>query len=342
MRSLFLSALWGRGLAFVLVAAMATAGGAARAAPTVVHLSPSGSDTADGQSEKTAFATLQGAIARSIVLLSGDVGEVEVWVGSGSYLGQRAAFEGLSSGKSLVIRAAPKSGGRPVFDGAGKGGAWLILLAKAGEVGNVQISGLEVTGYVTAITMNGARDAVSPQVVNVLVRNNVFRRIGQVAVPDGPPSAAAVRLVNAHNVRIVNNRFDDIKNLKRCTSLHAIYVAHNSTGNLIENNIFKDACGDPIRFRDGSGDNKVIGNTFINAWAKAPVTDWYCDSDAREDCTKATAECPSYGNVVEGNNIQGSGKKAPPMIMTYGGDHNSACQAKAARGLGAGQRFLVR
>jgi hypothetical protein len=92
---------------------------------------------------------------------------------------------------------------------------------------------------------------------------------------------------------IKNNRFIHIKNRERCLLLHSIYVAHDSTKNVIEGNIFEDSCGDAIRFRDGSSANLVKDNIFIDAWDKAPVSDWYCDRDRRDDCTKATGECPS-------------------------------------------------
>lgn len=340
---MYLATVFRQSCAALLLGAVITGSGdAAFAAPTVVHMSPGGSDSADGSSVDAAMASLQRAVERAKVLLSSDTNEVEIWIDAGRYAGQRVAFEGLPSDKSLVIQAQPKATGRPVFDGNGKGGAWLVLLAKTGDVGNIRISGLEVVDYVTAISMSGSRDARSPRIVNVVIRNNVFKRIGQIALPDGPPSAAAVRLVNADRVNILSNRFSEIRNFKRCSSLHAIYIAHGSTENIIENNTFEDSCGDPIRFRDGSGNNKIVGNTFIKAWAKAPVSDWYCDSDARTDCTKASAECPSYGNVVVGNKIKGAGKKSPPMTMTYGGDQSSSCGVKAARKVGATQRFLVR
>jgi len=334
MRKSFAALLVGLSVVFL--------GDAALAAPKVFFLSPNGSDSADGSSEKAALHSLKNAVERAAeALSSAGSNEVEIWIDAGRYPAQHVAFTGFPSGKSLFIRANPTAAGRPVFDGDGKGGVWLTLRGKNG-VGNVRISGLEIVDYVTAISLSGSRDASGPQIAHVIIRNNIFRRIGQVAFPGGPPAAAAIRLVNAHDVSIINNRFENIRNLTRCSSLHAIYIAHNSMDNLIENNTFKDSCGDPIRFRDGSGNNRVVKNTFINAWAKAPVSDWYCDSDSREDCTKASAECPSLGNIVEGNRIEAAGKSNPPMIMTYGGDQNSACRGKALRSGAPVQRFLVR
>ncbi|MDZ7896324.1 MAG: right-handed parallel beta-helix repeat-containing protein [Sphingobium sp.] len=157
--------------------------------------------------------------------------------------------------------------------------------------------------YATAITLSGSRDDAALRVTDVVIRNNIFRSIGQISKSQKEPSTAVVRLVNADRVQIVNNRFQDIRNRQTCNRLHAVYVAHGSTDNLVQGNAFQDGCGDAVRFRDRSSGNRVVNNTFIDFWVDAPISDWYCDSTLSNKCTKRTPECPSFDNEIAGNRI---------------------------------------
>jgi hypothetical protein len=129
--------------------------------------------------------------------------------------------------------------------------------------------------------------------------------------------------------RIERNLFVEIRNREQCGSNHAVYLAHGSTGNVVRGNDFQRGCGDAIRLRDGSGGNKIVENSFTDFWAKAPVSDWYCDTGARDDCTKASAECPSYGNVLAGNRMQRKELSNVPMNFTFGPDDSKPCTKPA-------------
>jgi hypothetical protein len=133
-------------------------------------------------------------------------------------------------------------------------------------------------------------------------------------------------------VQIVNNRFSDIRNRQRCGSLHAVYVAHGSTDNLIKGNTFEKSCGDAVRFRDASGGNRVEGNTFVDAWADAAISDWYCDRSSSEKCSEKYTECPSFGNAVVGNKVVVKrAKKSPEQIKAHGADAAPGCEAPKER-----------
>jgi parallel beta-helix repeat protein len=186
----------------------------------------------------------------------------------------------------------------------GNGGTWLSLHAGSG-LSNIRISGLEITNYQTAISFNGQRENTTQWNGGNIIKDNIFSNIGQISKPDAKPSTAAIRLVNSDHNLITNNRFINIKNNDKCALLHAIYVAHDSTDNIIENNFFKDSCGDAIRLRDSSNNNIIRKNVFQMAWAKSPISEWHCDKKIRTDCTKKTGEYPSISNQVIGNKILG-------------------------------------
>lgn len=299
------------------------------AAEKVIYMAPAGSDDRDGTSLKNAVLSLQRALGIADSVSDPKVQRVKISVANGVYRAQTVTTKGLSGGKELVITADDPKGGRPKFDGDGKGGTWFTLSNSTGQPTNIRIAGLEVANYHTAITLNGNRNNTKASNGGNEIRDNIFNNIGQIAQSGAKPSTAAIRLVNSDNNRITRNRFINIRNLEKCGLLHAIYVAHDSTGNTISDNSFQDCCGDAVRLRDGSNNNVVSNNTFKDAWDKAPVSDWYCDSSARADCTKASAECPSMNNVLEGNRVVSQKLKPVEIFLSHGADTNKFCPAGA-------------
>jgi len=111
----------------------------------------------------------------------------------------------------------------------------------------------------------------------------------------------------------------------QCSLLHAIYLAHNSTDNIIDGNSFDSGCGDAIRFRDSSHRNIVKNNIFRDFWDKSAISDWYCDGKTRVDCTKYNGECPSLNNVVDTNQFVARRFGNVPQTLTYGSDIPNGC-----------------
>src|SRR5690606_29032191 len=122
----------------------------------------------------------------------------------------------------------------------------------------------------------------------------------------------AIRFVNSKENLIENNDFVDIINIDREGALHALYVAHYSDSNRIDNNRFVNNTGDAVRVRDFSNGNVVTRNRFEKAGSGGAYSEWYCDFDARTDCTKATPECPSWENVFK-DNLIGTNYKGEPL-----------------------------
>jgi hypothetical protein len=72
--------------------------------------------------------------------------------------------------------------------------------------------------------------------------------------------------------------------------IHAFYLAHGSTDNLIEDNDIHYCSGNPFKFRDGSNRNTIRGNYVEFAGAKGFFSS-----------RKRGAEALSIGNILSGN-----------------------------------------
>jgi hypothetical protein len=295
----------------------------------VIHMAPSGSDNHDGMAPERAVLSLDKSLKIAASIKDPKVKRVKIAVAKGVYRGQTATTFGVSGGRNLIITSDNPSAGRPKFDGDGKGGTWFTLRNSSGKPTNIRIVGLEITNYHTAITLNGILDSKNASNGGNEIRNNVFNNIGQIAQPASKPSTAAIRLVNSDNNLITQNTFINIRNVEKCGLLHAIYVAHDSTGNTISKNTFQNSCGDAVRFRDRSNNNSVVNNTFIDSWDKNPVSDWFCDSTKRNDCTKISGECPSINNILEANRVVSKKMKPTEIFHPYGADANQLCPAKS-------------
>lgn len=294
----------------------------------VRYVGPDGKPGASGTSRADPVGDIQAAVDEGLRAVGPDEG-LEIRVLPGTYVRQQLVLRSSPSGNGGIAIVSDVKKGRPVFDGAGFDGPWLTAAPEDGPTSKLTVSGLEIRGYATAITLNGSRDIDARSVTDVLIRNNIFRSIGQTTKSQKAPSTAAVRLVNADRVHIINNRFEDVRNRWSCGIIHSIYLAHGSTDNRIEGNTFKDSCGDAIRFRDASSNNRVEGNTFIDAWADAPISDWYCDSTIVKACTKKTPECPSFGNVLIGNKVEVKQAKPPNPLTAHGADSPALCPLPA-------------
>jgi hypothetical protein len=212
----------------------------------------------DGLTEHTPVASLQKALQIAESTSNTEASTVRVSVASGEYKGQTATTRGNMVGREIAVAPADPNLSRPRFDGDGKGGTWLDIRSASGKGTNYKISGLEIANYETAVNLAGDRNLRERSNSGNEIQDNVFANIGQIARAGAPPSTAVVRMVNSDENVIASNRFVHIVNLEDCARLHSIYVAHDSTGNVIEDNVFEDSCGDAVRFRDGSHSNLLL------------------------------------------------------------------------------------
>lgn len=294
------------------------------AAELAVHVAPDGNDRAKGASEAEAVATLQRALKLAESADDAGLTQVRIVLKAGTYKAQSATTRGHKDGVPITITSG--SGGRAVFDGDGQGGTWLTLKPRGGgQPSNLKLAGLDVTNYETAIDVDGNRNKPEVWAGGLEIRDNRFSKIGDIARVGAPPSTAAIRLVNSDQNVIANNLFTNIRNEKNCPLLHALYVAHGSTDNLIEGNTFEDSCGDAVRFRDRSDNNVVRRNSFTDAWSRSPVSDWFCNPKQRSNCTKEEGECPSMNLLVEDNKVTARKVLAADTFVPYGGTPLPGC-----------------
>ncbi|MDP2228895.1 MAG: right-handed parallel beta-helix repeat-containing protein [Moraxellaceae bacterium] len=181
---------------------------------------------------------------------------------------------------------------------------WMTIRAAKGEASNIHVMGFSVEDFKTAISVEGDREDVDAWNGNNIIKGNRFINIGGSRESI---STAVIRFVNSRNNTVSENYFSGMRNEKKCTLLHAVYLAHYSGNNFIANNSFSDGCGDPVRIRDASNDNIIESNIFRGVGRVGIVTQWHCNPGEPYACTKRSGpECLSTGNVARLNRYKGS------------------------------------
>ena len=278
---------WTTGLLFVVLTSLAGA-----STTDVIDLSPTGDDTNKGTEPAQALRTLSAAInayeARCVD------GPITIRLAPGDYGAERAAIKSIRCPLRIV-----SLNGVARFDGGGAG-TWLAVATPGGQPADLTVKGLSIENFQSAISINGNRNDADQWISGVKVLGNRFRRIGSFGA-DQPPATAAIRLVNARQTLIKGNDFEEIRNVKHCDGMHAVYLAHHSTDNIVRDNTFSGGCGETIKVRDASNNNRIENNRFFDQTGSALLLDSFCDSVSGADCTKARPECPSWGNVFKNN-----------------------------------------
>lgn len=282
-----------------------------------VYLAPSGNDANDGASLARAVATLKRAVELVTVQPNPGKESVRILVHPGTYRGQSIVMDGNAfKGGLAIVGQAKDPVDFPAFVGDGSAQTWLTLRSSNGRPTGLTIQALEIRDYFTAISLEGNRDDLQEYNSGTTIRRNIFRNIGSIAsTNDEAGSTAAVRFVNSKDNLVELNHFRTIRNKKACGGLHALYLAHFSAGNRIVNNTFDDVCGSVIKLRDRSNDNVIEYNRFKHIEEAPAIEEWFCDMDARKDCTKKRGECPSTGNVQKNNVLSDSGQSEMVSVV---------------------------
>lgn len=298
------------------------------AAPLTVYVATDGSESANGLDKQNAVATIKKAVDIAKENIRSNTSSVVVNVAPGKYENQRLKMWGTPGNLPFSLIGERIGDRRAHFIGDGTG-TWVSFSSYQRDRHKIEISGFKVSNYVTAISINGSRKNINNWNGGHKIQNNLFFNIGQ-ANAVGRPSTAAIRLVNSRHNEITDNEFHEIRNIKQCNLLHSIYLAHYSSFNEITRNVFDGGCGAVIKVRDASNANKITKNRFLNQSAE-PFHDSFCDRSRSSLCTKKSAECPSWNNVLEANQVEtketkrGSGKRK--LIVVKGQIQPDGCPA---------------
>lgn len=264
-----------------------------------LYMSADGDDAHDGRSPETPVRSL-GRI-QGILQQFDPRNDVHVHIAPGLYQNQRVVWTHVIPDGRIVFQAEAGAESMPVFDGrdpdTGRvpSGSMLSLSRSDGVYSRLEFRGLRIQNYLTAFSFNGNRDDLGGFNARNVIEGCYFYRIGNIADPEAARSTAVIRLLNSKENRIVNNDFVDIVNTVSGGLIHAIYAAHYSDENIIARNRFVNNSGDAVRIRDFSLNNDIYDNVFVRA-GSAGYSDWFCNADIRDDCTKPTPECHSWEN----------------------------------------------
>ncbi|MEQ1500710.1 MAG: right-handed parallel beta-helix repeat-containing protein [Myxococcota bacterium] len=298
---------------------------------TVLYVATDGSDDRDGATPETALATLQAA--NDLLLATPADTDVEIRVAPGTYVGQRVTWTATHPDHVTRVSAFPADGRRPVFDGQGAS-VFFDVQVPTGEYTNVWVESLEVTDYtMIGIHFTGDPNDEAGWNGGNKVTNCRIARTGNAFHAAGV-GYGAIDLANSRENTIEGNEIVDAANEGTDGVLmHGVYLVWWSRNNLITRNTFTRVSGDPLRARDESNDNEFLDNVFDTTGDVAIYSDWFCDHDTRDDCTKPTAECPSWGNAVKYNDLGCGydGAHVLPFSYAHGVDYvPSGCVDHAA------------
>ncbi|MBN1609283.1 MAG: right-handed parallel beta-helix repeat-containing protein [Polyangiaceae bacterium] len=118
------------------------------------------------------------------------------------------------------------------------------------------------------------------------------RQFGARGDPCDCTGFGAVTAVGSSKNVFLRNTFINVVNRAGALAglVHAFYMAHGSTQNLIEGNYVRNCSGVPFKFRDGSNDNTIRGNYAEHAGSTA----FFLSKRGR-------GEALSTGNLLSGN-----------------------------------------
>ncbi len=256
-----------------------------------LYVAPDGTDGSEGTCENP-LASLNGA-HKWIKQHDPNVTEdYLIYVREGRYLKHAVGWSVTSTDHTITIEAYP--GETPVFDGEGSR-VWFSLKARPGACTNIHIRGLTIREYVSyAILLHGDRSKRSRWNGCNVVADNVFIKIGNrynTANCRGCTGYGAIDAVNSRYNTFEDNVFHRIENNKEDARLmHAVYLAHSSSNNVVQSNYVSFCSGDPIKTRDGSNYNEILENYLDRSGFRTFIVDW-----------PSNGEEPSTGNVVADN-----------------------------------------
>ena len=251
------------------------------AAAFKVYVALDGDDAAPGLSPGRPVATL--ARAHAVLCALRPRRDVEIRIAPGRYAQREPVVWTYwhpvyrMSLMPLDYRGEPAEEikDRPVFVGdlTRDDGWWFDLEVQGGHASNVRIYGIEIRDYLNGLKFVGQRpdDPNYPAGWNggnviygcrFVGLGNLHRR-GHTGGPMVSWGRAAISLVNSRNNIIEDCTFERLENIEpERVYVHAIYMLHGSSGNMIRRCAFRHVSGAPLKFSNASNANYVVDCVF--------------------------------------------------------------------------------
>lgn len=287
--------------------------------PLQIYLSPTGVDSNDGLTPNTPVLTLEAA--ESIIQVLNPDSDVEIRIKQGTYTAGQTTWNTFLDGHTIsfmpvdfqVGMGEADIAGRPVFRPLGAPEWWLYAQLPQGHPGGttgLRFYYLRVENYQNGLMIhgryttneNGLRIPATDGANGNQIRGMYFYHLGSLHTGSPSYGVAALDLVNSSDNYVRANQFLYLENgTPNQSHIHAVYMAHGSSNNIVINNKFRYISADAVRIRNQSNGNEVTGNTFDHTGQHAHLVDWFCDGD----CVTPTSpqECASHGTYFHDNVI---------------------------------------
>nr|WP_198151287.1 right-handed parallel beta-helix repeat-containing protein [Kibdelosporangium sp. MJ126-NF4]CEL14159.1 hypothetical protein [Kibdelosporangium sp. MJ126-NF4] len=342
----------------LLAATCLTTGTASAVDVFTVHMSASGSDSADGLTPATAVKTL--VRVQQVLRDAQPDTDVEVRIKQGTYVsppmhdwrfyvpGHTVSFmpsdyeygEGESgiAGRPVFRNTGDKPAGfwlqprlpkdktDPLYDGGNSGLRFYYLQVEQYSAGAVSVYGDSERDIADETYSPPLRKQGSKGLNGNTFFGMVFTHLGSKWAPCGTDCYGwgAIVLTNSSGNRIANNHFLNIENHGNYGGhIHGLYVTHFSSDNTMSANRFSYINGDPVKIRDRSNFNTVEDNTFTRTGRLGFYRDEFCDAACVKEHPKIERQCASYHNRFASNRL----------ISDYDGDNSSEAWTLSPPGL---------
>jgi hypothetical protein len=190
---------------------------------------------------------------------------------------------------------------------------------------NFQMTGLTVRGYESGgVELSPQREAgksfkddggLAAFLSGAVIEGNRFEQLGSLNTPYEKTTWSGEQRYGVGGIlargvsgsRFNHNVFDGLENGEvRGTPngpllIHAVYARDHSSGNQVVGNRFQNVSGDPVRFCNGSNDNRVTGNTSKNAGKTSMINEFYNPTAAEVDSVRNTFADNKVGNLYGKN-----------------------------------------
>ncbi|MBP2324986.1 hypothetical protein JOF56_005371 [Kibdelosporangium banguiense] len=332
----------------VLVATSLSTATANAADVFTVHMSVTGSDSADGLTPATAVKSL--VRVQEVLRSSKPTTDVEVRIKQGTYVappmhdwrfyvpGHTISFmpvdyeygegEAGIAGRPVFRNLADKPSGfwlqprlprdqaDPMYDGGDSGLRFYYLQVEYYSAGAVSMYGDSERDIADETYSPPMRKPGSKGLNGNTFFGMVFTHLGSKWAPCGADCYGwgAIVLTNSSGNRINNNHFVNIENHGNYGGhIHGLYVTHFSSSNTMNANRFSYINGDPVKIRDRSNFNTVESNTFTRTGRAGFYRDEFCDAACVQTNPGLERQCASYHNRFANNRL----------LSDYDGDNSS-------------------